>query len=207
MSFYELQLDPGVDFGSSVSEEYAVDTVETMINRYSTLRHPYVLSRFDLSFSNRETLPFLGSVVDMFHRVGGRANGFRLKHPLDFSSNNYKELPTDLDQICVPINESLGTYQLHRWYGDSSQADCPRRKIKKPVSGSVVVSVDGVSSAFTVDTTTGIITLNTPAVGAVVKAGFYFDVPAVFETDLSGLSIKEIDVLGVNISLVEIRNP
>jgi uncharacterized protein (TIGR02217 family) len=45
------------------------------------------------------------------------------------------------------------------------------------------------------------------AFGEIVTAGCYFDIPVRFETDLSGVSYSNLDVLTTMITLVEILNP
>jgi uncharacterized protein (TIGR02217 family) len=61
------------------------------------------------------------------------------------------------------------------------------REISAPVAGTVLVAVNGVATTnFTVNTSTGVVTFNAgsiPANGAVVTAGFEFDVPVRFDTD------------------------
>jgi uncharacterized protein (TIGR02217 family) len=61
------------------------------------------------------------------------------------------------------------------------------RPIAKPVEGTVRVEVGGVelaSEAFSVDATTGMVTLDTPpGAGLAVTAGFLFDTPVRFDAD------------------------
>jgi hypothetical protein len=64
------------------------------------------------------------------------------------------------------------------------------RNITKPVSGTVLVGIDNVdqSSGWSVDAATGIITFSSPpAQGTLITAGFEFDVPSRFETNLDEL--------------------
>jgi uncharacterized protein (TIGR02217 family) len=83
------------------------------------------------------------------------------------------------------------------------------RTINKPVAGTVLVAVGGVaqSSGWSVDTTTGIVTFTTaPANGAAVTAGFEFDVPVRFDSDLMDVTL-DIERLGsiTSIPIVEIK--
>ena len=61
------------------------------------------------------------------------------------------------------------------------------RAIAKPVAGSVLVAVNGVlSTDFTVDAATGLVSFlpgKIPVAGAVITAGYQFDVPVRFDTD------------------------
>ena len=79
------------------------------------------------------------------------------------------------------------SYQLAKIYG--SAFALYKRDIRKPVSGSVRVAVNGVEAAsgdFTVDAATGLVTFasgHVPATGSTITAGFTFDVPVRFDTD------------------------
>jgi uncharacterized protein (TIGR02217 family) len=83
----------------------------------------------------------------------------------------------------------------------------------KPVAGSVRVAVDGVvateGTAFTVDTTTGVITFlagHIPGTGAAVTAGFLFDVPVRFDTDYLEVDLSAFAAGAIpKIPLIEIR--
>jgi hypothetical protein len=53
-------------------------------------------------------------------------------------------------------------YQLMRWYGDPQDAKCARRRLRKPVAGSVTFGVGGAvypAAQWSVDSTTGLITM------------------------------------------------
>jgi len=81
------------------------------------------------------------------------------------------------------------------------------------VPGSVRVAVAGSEvaegTAFTCDTTTGIVTFlsgHVPAGGAAVTAGFLFDVPARFDTDYLEVDLSAFAAGAIpKIPLVEIR--
>ncbi len=83
------------------------------------------------------------------------------------------------------------------------------RTITKPVAGTVVVALDGVTqgSGWSVDTTTGIVTFTSaPASGVAVTAGFEFDVPVRFDTDQLDVNL-DIETKGsiASIPLIEVR--
>ncbi|PIK74432.1 glycoside hydrolase family 24, partial [Methylobacterium frigidaeris] len=79
-----------------------------------------------------------------------------------------------------------------------------------PVAGSVTVAVGGVAlaaSAFALDPATGLVTLTAaPASGAVVTAGFTFDVPVRFATDRIEIDHQALRAgLVADIPILEIR--
>ncbi len=87
------------------------------------------------------------------------------------------------------------------------------RPIVKPVAGSVRVAVDGVEVAaltdVTIDPTTGVVTFlpsHIPPPGAVVTAGFLFDVPVRFDTDYLEVDMAAFAAGAIpKIPLLEIR--
>src|SRR5215218_3568119 len=79
----------------------------------------------------------------------------------------------------------MTAFQLVKTYGAGHAPHA--RPIVKPIAGSVRVAVNGVerpSGGFVCDAATGRVTLSVaPPPGAVVTAGFSFDVPVRFDTD------------------------
>lgn len=219
--FLEEQLATDNGFSSDFSEAFAVDVVNTQINRHTALKHPYGTYSFNIVFNNKTLDEQLDKVIDFYQRCGGMAGGFRFKHRGDFSTNGYTGTPTAQDQLCVEIDAVAKTYQITRWYGNNAVADCPRRKILKPVTGTVLVSrrESGVyttltlTTDYTINYTTGVITLvNALTGGQTLYAGCYFDIPVAFNTDLSGVSFNTKTagnefILSSSIDLIEIRNP
>ena len=71
------------------------------------------------------------------------------------------------------------------------------------------IAIDGVgqTSGWSVDTTTGIVSFTTAsAAGAIITAGFEFDVPVRFDTDTLDVTL-DIERLGsiTSIPLIEVR--
>jgi uncharacterized protein (TIGR02217 family) len=72
----------------------------------------------------------------------------------------------------------------------------------------VVVAVAGVPvTGFVVDALTGTVTLaSAPAAGAVVTAGFLFDVPVRFDTDRLDIELTSFDAAEApSIPVIEVR--
>lgn len=133
-----------------------------------------------------KTLDDLSEVLSFFEERRGKLFGFRYRDPLDYKSSKPKDEVSTNDQIIGIGDGDKTQFQLIKIYGAGEAAW--QRHITKPVLGSVYLSVDGVEQVegthFALDNTTGIIEFNlTPNVGAIVKAGFEFDVPVRFDTD------------------------
>ena len=127
----------------------------------------------------------LAAILAFFEERRGRLYGFRWRDRLDHSSAPPGAAPSALDQIIATGDGMTKGFALTKTYG---QAFAPYvRAIQKPVAGSVRIAVAGhelAPSAFSVDGTTGLVTLAAaPASGATVTAGFLFDTPARFDSD------------------------
>ncbi|PKP99102.1 MAG: TIGR02217 family protein [Alphaproteobacteria bacterium HGW-Alphaproteobacteria-15] len=129
----------------------------------------------------------------------GPARAFRLRDPFDDCSNDGGE-PGALDQVIGTGDGERQAFPLVKWYGEVA------RRIFRPVAGSVRVAVDGVETgAFALDG--GVVVLDEPpGEGAVVTAGFRFDVTVRFAED--SLSVNRATFMaGVapSVPLVEVR--
>lgn len=198
MSFNENHaFSQAIAFGATGGPEYSTGVVELWggaeqrNQRWATARYRYQLSLAPQDAEATQTL------YAFFHTVArGAQVGFRFR---DFNPGE-----------SVGLNEPLGL-------GTGGSADYPLRKrytvgqyigdrlISKPVPGTVTVAIDGTpTTGFTVDTTTGIVTL-TAALDAVLTASFIFDVPVRFTSDQ--LPITRIDgaYFWQNIQLLETR--
>ena len=123
-------------------------------------------------------------LLRFYHAVGGQAIGFRIKDFADFKSCEVGATPaaTDCPMLLV-TGVSPDEYQLAKryTYGALNQD----RPIYKPVSGTIVVEDDGDPKTegvdYTINYTTGRVTLNfVPSSGGPTWGG-EFDLPARFD--------------------------
>lgn len=148
------------------------------------------------------------AVVTFFEERRGRFHAFLWRDGLDFSSNGGTGMPTAVDQQIGSGDGTTTTFQLVKRYG--AAFDPYDRPITKPDAATVLVAVNGValtSGAFTVSDMTGVVTLAAaPGAGAVVTAGFLFDVPVRFDTDRLEVDLSGFDAAEVSsIPLIEVR--
>ncbi|QYO77952.1 DUF2460 domain-containing protein [Devosia salina] len=144
------------------------------------------------------------AVLAFFEERRGRLHGFLWRDGLDHSSGGLVPLPTD--QVLGTGDGVRAQFQLVKTYG--AAFDPYLRDITKPVAGSVRIAVDGVElpGGWTVDVATGLVGFDVaPADGAVVSAGFLFDVPVRFDTDRLDIELNGFDgAEAPSIPLVEI---
>jgi uncharacterized protein (TIGR02217 family) len=209
-AFHEVLFPTGISLGAVGGPERRTDVVvlgsgaEERNSRWSDSRRKY-----DAGYGVR-TLDELHEVIAFFEERRGRLYGFRWRDPADWKSCPPGRAVTPLDQLIGTGNGTIATFALTKTYGG---AHAPwTRRIVKPVAGSVRVAVAGVEKAvgtFDVDTTTGRITFRAghiPANGAVVTAGFHYDVPVRFDTDALEINLQGLKHGAIpRIPIVEIR--
>ncbi len=135
----------------------------------------------------------LKRLIGFFRARRGQAHGFRFLDPLDNSSAADGGEPTALDQRLGLGDGGTTRFALVKNYGDAALPDeAPQtRRITRPWPASVVVAVAGVvlPNGWTLAPGGYVDFDDAPAAGAVVAAGFRFDVPVRFATDRIEVSI------------------
>lgn len=186
--FLEERLSDLIRYGSVWTEDFAVNTVTTSGgSEYRSLVHPYPVRTFDISYM-LDDARLWGELVNVYMRAHGTYAGFRARCFDEWSSKDARGTPTALDQPTLVL--AATTRQLVKQYGTDKTAGSsgyPYRKIRKPVAGTVLVAKNGTplaGGAFTVDTTTGIITVAGALITDTITAGFQFDFPVRFATAL-----------------------
>lgn len=206
MAFHAVRFPLDIALGAHGGPERLTDIVtlangaEERNQRWADSRRRYnagygVKSRADMQ-----------AVLAFFEERRGRLHSFLWRDRLDQSSGG--ETPSPADQAIGTGDGTTVTFQLVKRYGASF--DPYFRPITKPVVGTVRVAVDGdelPAEAFSVDTTTGLLTLAAaPAAGAAVTAGFLFDVEVRFDTDWLDVALTSFDVADApSIPLIEVR--
>lgn len=203
-----LSLKSGASYADAYGAEFAVDPRTG--NSYARLRVAKPAREINGAFINA-TPDLWENVLALYHRAYGTYAGFRVRFFDDFSSNGQTGAPTAIDQPLEYI--AAGVYQLRKQYGTGGtplSIGLPARTIKKPVSGTVKIAVDGIEqmTGWSVDTTTGRVTFDTPPGGAaVVTGGFEFDVPCRFAERMDINHVAYAYRETGTIKLIEMLNP
>ena len=158
--------------------------------------------RYDIGGAVR-TLDDLHALIAFYEARRGKLIGFRFRDPFDFKSCLPSAAPAATDQAIGEGDGAAASFQLTKAYGDYT------RPIAKPVAGSVRVAVDEeelTPSEFSVDSSTGVVTLVVPPpLGAAVSAGFLFDTPVRFDIDRLDLSLDGFGAgRALSVPLIEI---
>jgi len=131
-------------------------------------------------------------LLAFFRARMGAARGFRLRDPFDFDA---------VGEVVGVGDGVVRRFALVKSYG------AMERRITRPVAGSVSVAVGGVgTAAFSVEAGGWVVLDVAPALGAVVTAGFAFDVPVRFAEDrLSVARATFLAGVAASVPLVEVR--
>ena len=207
MAFDEVRLPLRLKYGSGGGPRFMTDVVigasgaEYRNQRWAQARRTYDARTGVMSAADAALL------TAFFHARAGRARGFRLKDWSDFSSAADGRGAARYDDQPLGVGDGARrTFQLVKTYGDEGFSH--ERVIAKPVSGSVRVGVDGVelTGGWSVDFTCGLVIFDVPpAVGAKITAGFLFDVPVRFDTDVLSLTAEDKNLAQVSVPVIEVR--
>jgi uncharacterized protein (TIGR02217 family) len=124
----------------------------------------------------------VGTLLEFFRARRGAAVAFRFADPIDNSSHDMTGTPTALDQK-LGVGDGIRTsFNLVKNYDIADRQQV--RRITRPRAASVLVAVNaGVVSNWQLGPLGEILFDVAPPTGAVITAGYYFDVPVRFAND------------------------
>ncbi|MGR3464716.1 phage distal tail protein, Rcc01695 family [Limimaricola sp.] len=209
MAFHDVRFPAALSFGASGGPERRTEIV-TLANGFEERNTPWAQSRrrYDAGLGLR-AIEDVEAVLGFFEARRGPLHGFRWKDWLDWRSAPADRPIGALDQQIGLGDDATTGFMLLKRYGDGP--DPYLRPIAKPVAGSVRIAVDGdplaEGAGVSVDHATGLVRFDLPpAVGAVITAGFEFDVPVRFDTEtLTGSAASFAAGSVPEIPVVEIR--
>ena len=192
MAFHEIRFPANLSFGSIGGPERRTDIV-ALANGHEERNSPWAHSRrrYDAGVGLR-SLDDIEALIAFFEARSGQLHAFRWKDWSDFKSCRPSDVPTYEDQAIGLGDGVTRDFRLTKRYRSGEQAYF--RPITKPVAGTIRIGIaadpqqEGID--YTVDVTTGIVTFdNPPDVGLEITAGFEFDVPVRFDTDVIRTSV------------------
>jgi uncharacterized protein (TIGR02217 family) len=210
-SFHDVRFPTGISRRASGGPERRTDVVALASGHEErNSRWAHSRRRYNAGYGIR-TLDEIHEVVGFFEERRGRLHGFRWKDHADYKSGPPQSAVDPADQEIGTGDGTTASFQLIKSYGDGGNAYV--RPITKPVAGTVRVAVDGAEKAdgvdFTVDLQTGIVAFLAgaiPGAAQAVTAGFEFDVPVRFDSDLLTINLDAFAAGQIpDIALVEVR--
>ena len=201
----ETRLSRDIEVGARARPRYATDVIRTEGGfefRVPRWRYPLFTFEFNLEPGDESDEEHdlgeqsLREFIDLWHCAGGRDETFLFRHWGDYRGT---------DELIAYGDGDTTEFQLYRVY--TSGLVTRQRKITRPTAGTVTAKVNGVPTAITVDTETGLITFGAaPAALSEIHATFQFDLPVRFDDD----SLELVALMAgldqpMNIVLAEVR--
>lgn len=209
MAFHEIRFPANLSFGSVGGPERRTEIV-ALANGFEERNTPWAHSRrrYDAGLGLR-SLDDVETLIAFFEARTGQLHAFRWKDWSDFKSCSPSGVPGSQDQLIGTGDGVEMVFQLQKTYVSGLQSYT--RPIRKPVSGTVRVAVaddpkiEGLE--YTVNVETGQVAFALPPnLGTRITAGFEFDVPVRFETDVIQTSVASFQAGDVPaVPIVEVR--
>lgn len=177
MAFFESPRFPeSISFGAQGGPEFETDITRTNAREFGIGRREYPLQRWDIS-PGIKTQTQYAEILAFFMVCRGRLHRFRFRDPVDNTTAHG-------NGTGVVTGITSSTFQLVKRY--TAGAQTLDRPIKKPVAAGMVVSVSGSplsGGSWSLDATTGVLTIGSAPAAATVTWSGSFDVPARFDID------------------------
>ena len=188
MAFHEVRFPDNISRGARGGPERRTQIVELASgDEERNASWANSRRRYDVAYGIRRA-DDLAAVVAFFEARNGRLHGFRFKDWGDHKSCLPSGTPSPTDQSIGTGDGATTAFQLVKRYASGAQSWT--RAIAKPVAG-----------------TTGVVTFSAaPSAGVAITAGFEFDVPVRFDTDVLDVTL-DLERLGsiTSIPLLELR--
>jgi len=206
MSFLDMRFPTDISYNSAGGPTYNTSVVVVKSGREKrNINWNYPRIEFDVAYGIR-AIPQLEELIAFFHIVQGKGRTFRFKDHSDFKSCRTEYAPQFNDQDIGTGDGSTVDFPLYKTYNFGGLQARLSRRITKPVSGTVLVGVDGTeqTSGWSIDYTTGIITFDSaPADGVNITAGYEFDIEARFDTDSLSTNLEQYQAGSIEVPVIE----
>lgn len=206
--FHEIRFPLDIALGSRGGPERRTEIVTLASGReHRNARWAQSRRRYDAGLGIR-TIDALHAVLAFFEERRGRLYGFRFHDRVDCKSCQPSAVPAPTDMPIGTGDGATASFLLSKTYGASFAPYL--RPIAKPVAGTVRVAVNGaevpIGPALSCDVSTGrLVFASPPAPGALVTAGFGFDVPVRFDTDEIAIDLQLFEAGHIpSVPLVEV---
>jgi uncharacterized protein (TIGR02217 family) len=208
-SYQDVLFPLPIAFGSSVTCERKVEVISLVSGlEQRNLRLANSRRSYEAGTGVR-SLQDLRTIMDFFEARRGPVTSFRFRDPIDNSSRSDGASIQATDQTVGKGDGVTRRFALTKTYGTG--IDAYIRPIKKPVTASLKVSVNGIISSnsdFTFDTLSGEIVFipsKIPGNNALIKAGFEFHVEVRFASETLSANITTFNAGDVpSIPLIEV---
>lgn len=180
-SFDDVRLPIDVERGASGGPRFRTSvTVLATGREQRNSDWPTQRGAWEIAYGIQSKADF-AAVVAFFYARQGKARGFRFRDWSDYQATS---------EIIGTGTGAQTDFQLVKNY---TSVVTYQRRITRPVTGTVAVTVNGVTAPFTLQPL-GIIRLNTAAPATqIVRATYEFDIPVRFDTDDLNITMETYD--------------
>lgn len=209
--FHDVLFPLAVSFGATGGPERRNEIVQLTSGREArNARFAQSRRHYDAGTGVR-SLADLYDVLAFFEARRGSLYAFRFRDPFDMKSCRPDGTPSPLDQVLGTGDGATASFPLVKTYGEGAEAYL--RRIAKPEPGTLSVAVAGIEKAspadFSFDEAAGAVVFapaSVPESGAVVTAGYVFDVPVRFDIERLSISLTAFKAGQIpSIPLVEVQ--
>lgn len=197
MSFLNIRFPTDIRYGFTGGPVYKTETIPGKIPAENISRALYDAAVYEFTADLQRFNGQLDELIAFFRLTKGGFHSFRFKDWLDYQA---------ADSHIGTGNGTQTVFQLRKVYEFDGLEEF--RTITKPVAGSVSVKINGtLTTAYTLDATTGIITFSSPpSAAAVITASFQFDVHVKFNQDALPIGRNTPSTYDANaIKLIEVQ--
>lgn len=147
-------------------------------------------------------------LLDFWHAMGGISSGFRFKDWIDYKSCRLGATPAPTDMPLIASGDSPASFRLVKQYATKSGRTIQLREIARPIGATIRIANDtGIEqSAWSLDESTGLVTIEGGFAGTPTSWGGEFDVWCRFDAQFNP-SITNYEIMNVTVQLAEIRVP
>ena len=205
-AFDDVAFPLGIGRQASVTPAFSTQTVES-VSGHERRSSDWADARlsFDAGPGVRSEADLV-TLIDFFRARRGAARGFRFTDPFDNQSAPLGQAVSATDQSLGVGDGVISQFRLARYYGGGAEAQ--QRLITRPVAGTIRIASNGIElMTGWQHLGGGVIAFDSaPVAGAILTAGFRFDVPVRFAEDRLEIN-RETFAAGdaPSVPLVEIR--
>jgi len=207
-SFHDVSFPLSLAFGASGGPSRRTDITQLASGReHRNTPHAASRRRYNAG-AGVKTIDELHDLITFFEARMGQLHSFRFQDPLDYKSCKTSATISATDQILGTGDGERSKFLLTKTYEDAGGSYS--RTITLPVKNNLVIALNGspvLSEDVTFDTQSAEVVLTTPPPsGAIVTAGFEFDVPVRFDTNQLDITLEAFGAGQlINIPLIEVK--
>lgn len=209
MTHLTTRFPDDISYGSRGGPNFNTDVAQVESgHEQRNIRWEYPLHEYDVSYGVR-TDQQMYTLRAFFNEAHGRGYTFDYKDWGDYKTCSPGSTTTAFDSSVGTGDASTTVFQLQKQYGQGT-ANEMTRKILSPVSATVSVAIGGVEismAGVSVNYASGTIEIlgGPPASSSTVTAGFEFNVPCRFNSDIFQSTFEAYNMQAADTPVIEVR--